>query len=582
MKIDTSSFLKTDISEDKIRSFGIDLSGKAYSILSNDIYTDNPLAVLRELACNAFDSHIAAGTTDKPFEVWLPTSTAPNLIVKDYGVGLSHEAVMTLYPIYFLSDKNHSDEFTGGMGLGSKAPFAYTDQFTVISIHGGLKRTYSCFKNSKGIPGITFVSEEDTSEPTGLEVVVPAKPGDFNEALSCLQWFPTLPDLKGAQIPKEEWIYRTNKYGIAPGPYRYDSTAYVVMGNVRYKTDRHIFNYQKLALYIFVPINTFPFQVSRERLKEKIPELGELVAKIREDYLEHIKSAADGMSHFEQLKHYYNNRELIGQDYANKVDGYKRNFSLAVCGNNGSYSWVRKDKNALKTAIQGETILECIPGTKHLKVAEEHFNRPLLLRTRTSEKPTDWFPEVYCSSDFKVTKPKRKKPGTTMYQDIQLGREIADDPKALIGTDHPVQFFARKDGIPITSLNRYININEGGVIYVPETKPLKEKFEDHLDPLTWLRKRILARQPELKEYDFDFDMEYISTFASYKYNRKCIEIKKLYAEANKKIHLQNLIGVHPEKKYPYKRMFNLYLRVMNQYPHLPFVMNYHSYMRSIK
>jgi len=42
-------------------SFQIKATGKAFKILSDGLYSDKPLAVVRELSCNAWDSHVAAG-----------------------------------------------------------------------------------------------------------------------------------------------------------------------------------------------------------------------------------------------------------------------------------------------------------------------------------------------------------------------------------------------------------------------------------------------------------------------------------------------------------------------------------------
>ena len=48
-------------------AFQIKTTAKAFDILSSGLYTDNILAIVRELSCNAYDAHVAAGTEDKPF-----------------------------------------------------------------------------------------------------------------------------------------------------------------------------------------------------------------------------------------------------------------------------------------------------------------------------------------------------------------------------------------------------------------------------------------------------------------------------------------------------------------------------------
>jgi HSP90 family molecular chaperone len=77
-------------------AFTIAASSKAFQILSNQLYTDKPRAILRELSTNALDAHIAAGKADVPFEVQLPTTWDSTLIVKDFGTGMSPEAIKSL------------------------------------------------------------------------------------------------------------------------------------------------------------------------------------------------------------------------------------------------------------------------------------------------------------------------------------------------------------------------------------------------------------------------------------------------------------------------------------------------------
>ena len=65
----------------KTIEFGISNDAAFFQILSSTLYSDQRLAVAREVLCNAWDAHIRAGITDKPIEVtitdlWVPC-TAP-------------------------------------------------------------------------------------------------------------------------------------------------------------------------------------------------------------------------------------------------------------------------------------------------------------------------------------------------------------------------------------------------------------------------------------------------------------------------------------------------------------------------
>lgn len=126
---------KVDTNMTGAGSFSIKASAKAFKILSDGLYSDKIRAVVRELSCNAVDSHTAAGCPDKPITVHLPNEFEQWFSVKDEGLGLSVHGVMNLYTTYFESTKTESNDQIGALGLGSKSPFSYTDSFSVISTY---------------------------------------------------------------------------------------------------------------------------------------------------------------------------------------------------------------------------------------------------------------------------------------------------------------------------------------------------------------------------------------------------------------------------------------------------------------
>ena len=154
----------------EIGEFRIRNSAKAFNILSSGLYANKIRAIIRELSCNAVDSHIAAGKQDTPFDVHLPNQLEPWFSIRDYGTGLNHDQVTNIYTTYFESTKTNSNDFIGALGLGSKSPFSYTDNFTVTAIQNGRKGIYSAFINDVGVPSIALMNEEQVTEPNGVEV----------------------------------------------------------------------------------------------------------------------------------------------------------------------------------------------------------------------------------------------------------------------------------------------------------------------------------------------------------------------------------------------------------------------------
>lgn len=154
--------------------FGISSSAEFFNILSSTLYTNQPLAVVREVLCNAWDAHIAAGRTDTPIEVSIKDQ---KLIVKDSGFGIAHEDMGRIYGTYGNSTKANDGKQTGGFGLGCKAPFAYVDHFEVTSSNGGFKSIYALSKSSAqtmGKPSIITIAKFPSQE-TGLTVTINLK-----------------------------------------------------------------------------------------------------------------------------------------------------------------------------------------------------------------------------------------------------------------------------------------------------------------------------------------------------------------------------------------------------------------------
>ena len=198
MKLHTKTNTITK-SENFVESnYSIDATAKAFAILSDGLYSNKILAVVRELSTNAYDSHVAAGCPEKPFDVTLPTSLDHEFSIRDYGTGLSKENCMSLYTTYFRSDKTDSNDAVGCLGLGSKSPFAYTDQFMVESFHNGSHMTFSAYKNENDEPVFALLSEQYTDEPNGLRVSFATEVGDSinfkYEAQNVWKYFVTTPN----------------------------------------------------------------------------------------------------------------------------------------------------------------------------------------------------------------------------------------------------------------------------------------------------------------------------------------------------------------------------------------------------
>lgn len=155
-------------------SMGVSDSAALMHILSSTLYTHPKLASVREVICNGWDAHITTGQTDIPLEISLSSSL---ITVRDFGTGIPHAKIGEIYGTYGNSTKRDDSTVTGGFGLGSKAPFAYTDNFEVTSHCEGIKTIYRISKSSMergGKPSINKIVSLPTTE-SGIQVSMAIK-----------------------------------------------------------------------------------------------------------------------------------------------------------------------------------------------------------------------------------------------------------------------------------------------------------------------------------------------------------------------------------------------------------------------
>jgi len=265
----------------EIGEFRIRNSAKAFNILSSGLYANKIRAIIRELSCNAVDSHVAAGKQETPFDVHLPNQLEPWFAIRDYGTGLTHDNVTNIYTTYFESTKTGSNDFIGALGLGSKSPFSYTDNFTVTAIKDGIKGIYSAFINEAGVPSIAKMGEEETTEPAGVEVKFAVNDRwDFSkfqdEARQVYTYFSLRPVITGAN----SFAFRDVEYldkDIIPGVHTYKDggrRSVAIMGNIAYpieipnaeQTLGDLRNMLNCGLEMHFAIGELDFQASREGL----------------------------------------------------------------------------------------------------------------------------------------------------------------------------------------------------------------------------------------------------------------------------------------------------------------------------
>lgn len=333
-------------------AFTIAASAKAFEVLSSNLYQNKILAVLREISCNAADAHRMVGLPLSSIKVHLPTYTEPYFSVRDFGPGLSHSDVLSLYTTYFRSTKDSDNSQIGGFGLGSKSPFAVADQFTVTSWHGGFKRSYVCYKDG-GLPRVNSVSEQSCSlAETGIEVQVAAR--DWHswerEAVNFFKWWPELPVITGTydfkvdpvKFAMDGCLVSPNKvdglpeWAFLPG----GQTSQVFMGLVPYaltwsaipNVPKEVFDLlNNTAVFLRLPIGAVSISPSREALSYDPSTCATLLQKLREIVRESVKVFKTSL---DQQPTLYAARKFI---YAKENSGVSRVMTGMALG--GALTW---------------------------------------------------------------------------------------------------------------------------------------------------------------------------------------------------------------------------------------------------
>lgn len=305
----------------KVSAFNIALTAQSFDILSSTLYSDQCGAIIREIGTNAFDSQIQAGKPECQFEVKLPNPLDNSFYIRDFGLGLSEDDVRNVYTSYFTSTKTQSNDTVGCFGLGSKTPFCYTDNFTVVSYQDGHETSYAIFRNEEGLPCFTKMGTRKTNEPNGLKVTFPVAQKDFGRFKDTVEkvyyWFDPQPNIIGMEkIPAplfvSEKTMANDNWTLHQNPnYR---NVYILMGNVLYPCNKVC---NEGCLVIKAKIGDVDITASREDLKytkktedflgKNIKKYNEEKYKIFEEELQKCSCLYDARVFARQSPNFVNN-----------------------------------------------------------------------------------------------------------------------------------------------------------------------------------------------------------------------------------------------------------------------------------
>jgi hypothetical protein len=155
-------------------SLDLDSAQILMQMLSKNLYSDDIGSTIRECASNALDSHRRAGTTD-PIIVSFQIASDNNnyeFTVEDFGIGLDADDVKNIISKYGKSTKRDSANELGMMGLGFKAPLAYSSSFYFVARKNGVERKYMMYEG-EDVNTIDLLYETPTTQRNGVKIIVP-------------------------------------------------------------------------------------------------------------------------------------------------------------------------------------------------------------------------------------------------------------------------------------------------------------------------------------------------------------------------------------------------------------------------
>lgn len=312
MKFTTEKSPTTASGMQESRAFRFEFNETMFRMLSSTTYSDPIRAVIRELACNSSDAHVMAGTSNKPFEIHLPTTHEPEFMIRDFGVGMDDGEINELFAMYGGSSKRQSNDTIGALGIGSKSPYAYTEMYNIVTTKNGVTRTYVAHVED-GMPRLTPDKVYETPDaPNGVTVQFSVKEKDIwefqNKAQVALEFFEPMPkiNLSGFNAHKQSYVLKGEAWGLRKeartAAHGYSCRA--IMGKVQYQVggidESRTTSLQRKVLDMPIdmhfPLGALEFATSRESLQLSTKTVTAVLAMcdlIVEEAIQTIKGKID-------------------------------------------------------------------------------------------------------------------------------------------------------------------------------------------------------------------------------------------------------------------------------------------------
>ena len=225
-------------------SLDLDSAQVLMQMLSKNLYSDSIGSTIRECASNALDSHRRVGCEEPIIVSFKRNSQADTyeFSVEDFGIGLDADDVRNIISKYGKSTKRDSNTELGMMGLGFKAPLAYSSSFYFVCRKDFMERKYMMYEG-EDTNSIDLLYEKPTAEPNGVKVIVPVDYSDryqfYNKIKEQLAYFDNVyfdvEPMGSYNVPNDFTIYRAEHFQYSQ--IATNSDMHLCLDNVSYPID---------------------------------------------------------------------------------------------------------------------------------------------------------------------------------------------------------------------------------------------------------------------------------------------------------------------------------------------------------
>ncbi len=340
-------------------SFGIGDMSIVFDVLRSKLYSAPIASVCREICTNARDTMVAVGKGDQPIQITLPNAIEPNLRIKDWGEGISEDRIRNIFVLFGASTKRETNNQVGYFGLGAKSIGAIASSYVVETVVDGTKRSYSYVLDETKLGKLVKMSEAQTDETNGTEIVIPIAKENHNTVnagieFACRHWDPK-PTIKGGKIEWKEpkWVIEGSNWKIATSS-GYNREVKLILANIEYPLDHtQLPDYHNIKLfksiegtsYLYFDTGDLTIAANREAVHLDEATIGKIVKRAEEAYKELtslIQSKIDVYTtHFEANKAYAKLRTTLSTIISGmnlEWQGKKLRTSLSFYGLN---NWIK-------------------------------------------------------------------------------------------------------------------------------------------------------------------------------------------------------------------------------------------------